>query len=311
MHKTIVINGALAFDFIFTLDNYFSNYILPEKIHQINISLATESHQRTFGGPGGNQAFYLGRLDMAPYILMTAGNDFHDYGNFLSKNGVKTDFIKIIKTKPTAMGSVLTDKSNNQIWVFSQGAVKNSQKLTLNNVIRKLNKFFLMITPNYPQTMINFINEAVEKNIEFAFDPAFYIPVLPKEALVKGIRKARIIFGNDYEISFLEKNSGLKLKNSLKPEQILVKTLGEFGSEIYQDKKKIKIGIHRVKTIDPTGAGDAYRSGFLYGYLNNYSLKDCGRIGAVTSSFAVEIKGTINKKFTKKLLFERLRSASC
>lgn len=325
MKKKIILTGSLAFDYIFDIDNHFSDYIQPDKVHQINISLTCETFEKSFGGTAGNQAYYLGNLGANPCVAASVGFDFQDYKKFLEKNKVNTDYIMIDKSMPTAAGHVITDKKDNQIWMFAKGAMKNADKLRISNLevspligVRPLKKpyrnnknnqsdIFVLISPTEPQAMVNFVNECVKNNIDFAFDPAFYIPVLPVETLIKGIKNAKIIFGNDYEIAFLEKRTGQKMKKLLHKEQILIKTLGDAGSEIYYEKKCHKIGIYKTKAIDPTGAGDAYRAGFLVGYLNGRTIEESAKMAAVTASFAVEVKGTMNPKFSKIEFEKRLK----
>lgn len=324
MNKKIVVTGSLAFDYIFDVNDYFSKYILPDKIHQINISVITDEYKKSFGGTAGNQAFYLGRLGLKPYAYASVGNDFAEYNRFLVKNHVDTQFVKSYKNIASAAGFAMADKRDNQIWMYSIGAMKHARKLKLSSIYsssnveknqrtsslqgRTLKDIFVVIAPNDLQAVINYVHESVKLKLDFAFDPAFYVPHLSKELLLKAVKYAKIIFGNDYEIAFIEKKVGKKLSSLLKKSQVLVKTLADKGSEMFHDGKWTKVGTYKTKTVDPTGAGDAYRSGFLYGYLNNKSVKECGQMGAVTASFAVEIKGTMNLKFGRKSFEKRLKN---
>ncbi len=302
----LIVTGSLSFDYIFDLKEKFSDYILPDKIHQINFSFVSETHKKTFGGTAGNQCFYLARLNLNPYLCASAGFDFKEYKAFLENNLVKTNLVHISKKLPTATGFVITDRKDNQIWMFSKGAMKEAKNIKIPTT--KLKKSFLLIAPDEPKAIINYVNQAVKNNISFAFDPAFYIPSLPIKTLIKGIQEAKIIFGNDYEISFLEKRTQLNITKNLKKNQVLVKTLSNKGSEIYSQNKKIKVGIFKTKkVVDPTGAGDAYRAGFIYGFLNHQPLKTCAKMAASTASFAVETKGTMNEKFNKKDFEKRIK----
>ncbi|OGK12214.1 hypothetical protein A3C98_02835 [Candidatus Roizmanbacteria bacterium RIFCSPHIGHO2_02_FULL_37_15] len=304
--KNIILTGSLSFDYIFDVNDSFSNYILPDKIHQINFSFVIDSHHKSWGGTAANQAFYLARLDTNPFIFATGGFDFDDFNKFLKKNRVRTDFIRIAKNLPTGTGFVITDKKDNQIWMYSKGAMKNNSNFILSTIVDKIIDPIIVISPNEPKAIINFVNQCENDKIEFAFDPAFYIPTLPIDTLYQGVKNARIIFGNDYEIAFIEKRLKKLITDLVKKDQIVVKTLGDQGSEIFHNGKWIKIGIYKTKTLDPTGAGDAYRAGFLSGYLNNQPIKTCGWMGAVVASFAIEVKGTMNLKFTKQEFEKRL-----
>ena len=304
--KNVIVTGTLAYDYIFNFDNYFSNYILPNKIHQINISLLTEHYKKSFGGTAGNQGFYLNKLGIPASILATAGHDFADYKNFLHKHNIETDLINIHKKRHTAAGFGITDKKDNQIWMYSKGAAKYAQFTTLKSLIKKSGNLFVLITPNEPKAVDNFVDECIKNKIDFVLDLGFNIPITSRATLQKGINNATIIFGNDYEVELMAKKTGISLKKGLRSDQFLISTLADQGSEIYTKGKKYKIGIYKTKAIDPTGAGDAYRAGFLYGYLNNQPPKICGWMGAVTASFAVETRGTMNLKFTKKEFEKRL-----
>lgn len=297
--KNVIVTGALAFDSIFNIPDPFTKYILPDQLHKINVSIVTNSYRKTLGGTGGNQVYYLARLGMNPYLVATAGHDFSDYKKFLVKNKVRINFVNIIKTKSTAAGFAMTDPKDNQIWMFAQGAMQDAKNLSLVPIFNKVKNPFVIIAPNELQAIVRYVNECADKKIPFAFDPAFFIPHLEPKLLLKAVKSAQIIFGNDYEIEFIERKIGNKLIDILSSKQILVKTLGEKGSRILNNKKWINIGINKTKAIDPTGAGDAYRAGFLFGYLRNNPLKVCGWMGAVVSSFAVEVKGTMNLDFTK------------
>lgn len=313
MKTMLIITGSLAFDQILNLPGKFADYILPDKIHQLNVSFTTDNHKKGFGGTAGNQVYSLALLGEKPILLASAGGDFLPYKKFLKKHGIDTSYIKIFPEQNTATGFSITDLTDNQIWGFSKGAMKEAKTLKIKNeklkkVMRSLSlswtDLFVMIAPNEPQAIENYLDECIGLKIPFGFDPAFYVPVLSPEVLRKGFENARIIFGNDYEISLLAKRlkmSEEKFISEIGQNQIVIETLGEKGSVIYNGGKKIKITPAKTeKIVDPTGAGDAYRSGFLAGFLRKMPLKICGQIGSVTASFAIENYGTINHYFTKK-----------
>ncbi len=306
--KNIVVTGSIAYDYIFDFANYFSNYFLADKVHNINISLLTENYKKSFGGTAGNQGFYLNKLGIPALIFTYAGSDFEEYTHFLKKNKIESKFIKIDNKIHTAAGFAITDKKDNQIWMYSKGAMKLVKKLRLKTLMDSIGELFVLITPNEPKAVENFIDECVKYKIEFILDLGFNIPITSKKILVKGIKNALIIFGNDYEISLMEKIAGFALKKKLTDHQILITTFADEGSEIYSQGKKYPVDIFKTKTVDPTGAGDAYRAGFVYGYLNNYPIETCGWMGAVAASFAVETKGTMNLKFSKKEFKKRVQS---
>lgn len=307
---TIIVTGSLAYDQILNLPGKFSSYILPDKIHNINVSFVTDTHIKLFGGTGANQAYSLALLGIPPILVGTAGTDFGPYKTFLEKNNITTSYIKIIDDELTALGIAITDEKDNQIWGFSKGAMKFARDLSLTPILKRLKgkneKLFVAITPNDPLAIARYIDECIEEQIDFSFDPAFYIPTLTKEALKKGIHQAHVVFGNDYEIALLRKKIGVRTETfKSKHGQFLVTTLGEKGSDIvYADadgtiefRKHIKPA-KVTNIIDPTGAGDAYRSGFLAGFLNGKDIQICGQMGSIAAAYAIENYGTMKHSYS-------------
>jgi len=298
----LVVTGSLAFDYILNFPKKFSDQILPEKIHQINISFTTDKLKREFGGTAGNQAYNLALLGIKNAILATAGSDFTDYKQHLKKTGINIKYIKIIKNKLSASGFVITDKIDNQIWGFAKSAMLDAKNLSLKTVKEPID--FVAITPNEPKAIVNFINQCIELKIPYLFDPAFYISVLKPKALKRGAKYAKIIIGNDYEIAMIDKIINLKYTNS----QIIITTLGAKGSIVKCNKEEIGIKPAKPANIsDPTGAGDAYRAGFLAGYLKGFDLTTCGQMGSTAAVYTVEKYGTQTHKFTKKEFIKRFR----
>lgn len=309
----VIVTGSVAYDQIMDLPGEFSSYILPEKIHQINISFVTDTHRRRFGGTGGNQAYSLSLLGVPVCLIASAGNDFQQYEEFLRSTSIDTTHIVKHKTEPTAAGFAITDQKDNQIWGFSKGAMTFAKNISLKKIISSYKKDVLVVIgPNEPLAMERYIDECVELNVPFAFDPAFYIPTLPVHVLKKGVTHARIVFGNDYEIELLK--TKLRITNyQLREGQIFVTTLGEKGSRISvreskrQSVRDIEVGVAKPKkVVDPTGAGDAYRAGFIAEFVEGKDLKICGQMGAVAASFAIEKYGTMEHMFTIKEFEMRL-----
>lgn len=304
----IIVTGSLAYDIILNLPGKFSSYILPDKLHQINVSFATDTHTKNFGGTAGNQAYSLALLGEKPILFATAGNDFEPYKKFLDRHGIDTSYVKIIKNKLTASGFAITDEVNNQVWGYSKSAMSDAKDYPLKKIVVTLKKdTIVVLTPCGEEGLTSYVDECVELKIPFVFDPAFYIPVLSKATIKKGVEKSLMFFSNDYELELVKEK--LKVDSvKLREDQILITTLGEKGSQITSNGKTIIIKPAKVKkVVDPTGAGDAYRSGFLAGYAHNLPLEVCGQMGSVASAFVVEQKGTVNHFYTKKEFISRYK----
>lgn len=291
----LFITGSVSFDQIMTMPGRFSDYLQPEKLHILNVSFLMDTFSRHFGGTGGNQAYSLALFGLKPKLAATVGTDFGSYRTHLIKAGVDLTLVKKIKDK-TATGFAMTDQDNNQVWGFYAGAMKRANSLSLAGKLTSQD--LLAITPNDPRAMINYVNQAVSAGTAYLFDPAVQIPRFSKEQLRRGVSHARVVIGNDYEIALLLKISGLTQKEILE-HSILISTGGAKGSLIITGQEKMLIPIAKAKSVaDPTGAGDAYRAGFLAGYLKNLPLPVCGRMGALCAAYSVERYGTQTHHFT-------------
>ncbi|NCN58397.1 hypothetical protein GW940_00580 [Candidatus Microgenomates bacterium] len=304
----IIVTGTVGFDHIMDYDGLFANHINPANIHKLNISFNIEEVTKQIGGTAANQAYSLGLLGTYPYLVTTAGDDFDQINAYLKAVGVDTSSVLQIPGKPCCVGFVMTDKSDNQIWGYAAGAGNATKNLSFVKLAKKViskqkpKKPFVIIAPQNYQAMLNWAKECRELNLAYAFDPAFYIPQMGKAQLKQAILGAELLFGNDYEIDLIKSKLKLKKLQFKNPNlKATIKTVGPEGSVIIDNKtgKEFKIKAAKVQqVIDPTGAGDAYRSGFITGYLNGQSLKVCGQMGAVAAAYAIEHLGTINHKFT-------------
>ena len=300
---SVVVTGSLAFDHIMNLPGSFSDYILPDKIHSLNVSFLVDTLRKEFGGTGGNIAYNLALLGIKTELVAAVGSDGSEYVSWLVKNKVGIEGVKKFSDVLTACGFVITDRKDNQIWNFYGGAMRRAKELSLQSI--KVKSQLVVIAPNDPQAMIAYVKECQKKNWDYLFDPAFYIPTLGKEDLAMATRGAKIVVGNDYEMEMLKRkvaNGKWRMANS----QILITTLGEQGSVVRQGESEWRIPAAKVGVVvDPTGAGDAYRAGFVAGYLQGLALKVCGRMGAVCAAYTVEKYGTQTHKFNRKEFKQR------
>ncbi len=300
----ITVTGSLAFDYIMDYPGVFSDHIMPEKIHQINLSFLVNNLKKQRGGTAGNISYNLSLLNTPSSIIGCVGQDFSEYSKFLKNHGVDTSKIKILRDKFTSSAFIMTDKVDNQISGFYPGAMGENSKLSLT----KTNADFAVISPNDTKAMIIFARECKKMRRDFMMDPGMQLPALTVYNLKEMISRATILIGNDYEISLLKKKTNLDEIAILNQVKILITTLGARGSLIKTKSETIQIKAGKPKKVfDPTGAGDAYRAGFLAGYLRSFDLKTCGQMGGVASCYAVEKYGTTQHTFTIKEFVKRYK----
>lgn len=302
----IIVAGSLSFDFVMNFPGKFGDHIMPDKIHVLDLSFLTEKLSKNFGGTAANIAYNLALFGERPAIFAPAGKDFSPYKRFLKKSGVETRYIKIYKNDFTSNYFAIVDQSDSQLGGFYSGAMTKTTSLSLKNIKKSID--FMIISPTDPKAMFKFALECQELKIPYLFDPGMQLPRLKKTQLLKGINGARILIGNDYEISLIEKKLGRGKKVLLKKEMILITTLAEKGSIIETRNRKVKIlPAKPLNTSDPVGAGDAYRAGFMVGFLRDFDLKTCGQMGSVCAAYTVEKYGTTTHRFTKKQFCDRYK----
>lgn len=282
----------------------FSDHILPDQIHKINLSFIVKTFAKRRGGTAGNVSYTLGLLGTPHKLFSTAGQDFGEYQTVLSSLNIDTSDVKIYQDTYTATGFGMTDKTDNQIWGFFYGANEFVDELKLKTVAGK--KDFVLIGPQGAKGSLSFVKQCVELKIPYMFDPGFILTQVSDNELTYGVKNAQFVIGNDYEITLIKK----RVKNFEKniEDKVIITTLGEKGALIEKADQKIIIRPANAKKIaDPSGAGDAWRAGFLAGFNKDFDLQICGQMGAVAAVFAVENYGTQEHVFTKKGFAKRYK----
>ncbi|MCL5438784.1 MAG: PfkB family carbohydrate kinase [Patescibacteria group bacterium] len=290
----LIITGTIAYDYIMDFPGCFSEHILPDQIHKINLSFIVNKFERRRGGTAGNISYSLGLLKTQHTLFSYAGKDFEDYGKSFKKLGISLDNVLIDKKNYTSTGFAMTDKTDNQIWGYFYGASDNISKLNLKKIAKKGD--LVIVGPSGALGSMSIVKQCILLGISYMFDPGFILTQITDKDLMLGVKHSKYIIGNDYEISVIKK----RLKDwKISKDQIVIKTLGSRGAEIQTDGKTFGILPVRLKNaIDPTGAGDAWRSGFLAGIERGFDLKTSGQMGSVAASFAVEKYGTQEHFYT-------------
>ena len=305
----IVISGSLAYDRIMDFPGYFVDHILPDKLHVLNVCFQVNGMKENYGGTAGNIAYSLKLLGESPAISATIGLDYSRYFEWMAKNGLATDGIKIIDAEFTAGAYITTDKADNQITGFNPGAMKYSSALDFAGLNPQ--ETLLIVSPGNLDDMITYPRQCRAHGIRYIFDPGQALPVLEAEQLLDAITGCAILIVNDYEFELILSKTGLK-KDALLAlvTEATIVTLGEHGSTIFN-----KTGIESIapyparQVVDPTGCGDAYRSGLISGLLKGLSISESAQLGSACASFAVECYGTQEHSFSAAEFADRLQTA--
>src|SRR3989344_8544131 len=222
----ITITGSLAFDHIMDFPGKFSDHIMPDKIHQINLSFLVNTLSKQKGGTAGNIAYNLALLKTSVGIVGMAGHDFPEYAKFLENSGVDISRIQTAQSSLTSSAFIMTDIADNQITAFYPGAMEDASKLSLDGVATD----FVVISPNNPEAMVKLVKQCQDLSIKYMLDPGMQLPALSPEDLKNMLNGAAILIGNDYEISLLKEKLSLNEEQLLNQVKILITTLGENGS---------------------------------------------------------------------------------
>ena len=293
----IIVTGTVAYDYIMEFPGKFGDHILPEKTHNINLSFIVNKFAKRRGGTAGNVSYTLGLLSTPHIIFTIAGKDFEQYKKDFNKVGINTKSIIIDKKNYTSTGFALTDSSNNQIWGYFYGAAENIPKLKLSTVAKKGD--FVVIGPQGAAGSLSMIKQCIEQGISYMFDPGFILTQITDENLHIGLSHAAYTIGNDYEIDLIK--SRIKDWPQVCKKSIVITTQGEKGANIQDGAKQYHIAPTGVKkVVTTTGAGDAWRGGFLAGLEREYDLQTSGQMGSVAASFALGHYGTQEHFYTKK-----------
>lgn len=293
MGKKIFVSGSVAYDFIMNYEGSFKKAILKDHLEELSIAFVAKNKKRHFGGCGGNIAYNLSLMGEDPLLYGVAGRDFGEYRKWLLKNGVKTDFVGIDPGEFTATAYVLTDKSENQITMFSPGAMESTdyEKKIKSSDLKKVD--LAVLSPDICERTYNLGKLLYKNRTPFIFDPGQMTPAFKRKELTFLLKKADLTIANSYEVKMLSDRLSIQFNELMLEYGIFIETLGEKGVNVFINGKKTHIKAAKPAGIlDPTGCGDSFRGGFAYGYFKGFDIYKCARIGAVLASYAIENKGT-------------------
>ena len=295
---SFVITGSVAYDYLMFYPGLYREQILPDQLDKISLSFLAESMRKERGGVAANIAYTMKLLGADPVVFATVGQDFGDYRRWMEENGLRTDHIVEIADEFTASFFVGSDQEQNQIAIFYTGAMAHARNYSLEQ--RGLGDAqVVLISPNDPGAMLHYAQECRQLGIPYAYDPSQQIARLSGEDLAASIPGATYLLVNEYELAMVLNKTGWSLDDLRSKVNILVNTLGKEGSRIYVDGLVVDVPAARVdKSIDPTGAGDAYRGGLFAAVLAGLPWDVAGRVAALCGAYALEQRGTTSHHFT-------------
>ncbi|GGD32713.1 carbohydrate kinase family protein [Pseudoxanthomonas indica] len=290
-----LICGSLAYDTIMVFPDQFKNHILPDKVHILNVSFLVPRMRREFGGCAGNIAYNLKLLGGDPIPMATVGQDFGPYREWFQEQAINLSQVKVIDELFTPQAFITTDHDNNQITAFHPGAMMRSYE---NHVKDVPGASFGIVSPDGREGMIQNAAEFAELGIPFIFDPGQAMPLFNGEELRHFIELADYVTVNDYESNLLQERTGWSENDIVKRVKAYITTRGPHGSHIHTPDKTLEIPpAHERRVTDPTGCGDAFRAGLIFGIEKGYDWITIGRMGNLMGALKVEHPGTQNQRF--------------
>ena len=300
-----LICGSLAYDTIMVFPDQFKNHILPDKVHILNVSFLVPRMRREFGGCAGNIAYNLKLLGGHPVPMATVGQDFAPYREHFESFGIDLTHVKAIEGLFTAQAFITTDLDDNQITAFHPGAMMRSFE---NHVGDVPDVGFGIVGPDGYEALLQNSRDFAEANIPFIFDPGQAMPLYNGAELSQMIEQATYVTVNDYESSLLQDKTGLGEKQIAERVKAYIVTRGPTGSEVHANGGMLHIpAANAMRVVDPTGCGDAYRAGLIFGLMNGMDLATTGRIASLMGALKIENLGPQNQRFTYAEFAEQFR----
>jgi adenosine kinase len=302
-----LICGSIAYDTIMVFRDRFKNHILPDRLHILNVAFLVPDMRREFGGCAGNIAYTLNLLGGAPVIMATVGEDALPYAQRLDRLRLARDHVRRVPDTFTAQAFITTDLDDNQITAFHPGAMNHSHE---NHVHEAADIGLGIVAPDGREGMLQHAREFHAAGIPFIFDPGQGLPMFSGEELIEFVRLATYVTVNDYEGEMLQERTGRRIEELAKLVSAFVVTLGARGSRIYTDGRLLDIPCARAEeVVDPTGCGDAFRAGLLYGIAAGLDWTLAGRLASLLGAIKIAKRGGQNHQFTRDEIAVRFQEA--
>ena len=304
---TTLVTGSIAYDTIMVFPDRFRNHLLPDQLHILNVCFLTPQMRREFGGTAGNIGYNLRLLGDDPLLMATVGEDIAPYLSRMDTLGIGHKHLRRIRGEFTAQAFITTDLDDNQITAFHPGAMNHAHE---NRITGALGAKLATISPDGKEGMQQHARQCAEHGIPFVFDPGQGLPMFSGPELDEFIRLADYVAVNDYEGKLLEDKTGRKLDAIAREVKALVVTLGGQGSQIFAGGKRVDIPqVKADAVVDPTGCGDAYRAGLLYGIARGWDWESTGRLGSLMGAIKIAQRGPQNHAPSRPEIEDRFRKA--
>ncbi len=304
----VAITGSIAYDYLMTYPGIFREMLLADSLDHISVSFLVDDMTRHRGGVAANIAYTLALLGEHPLLVGTAGQDFGEYRAQLENVGVDTSGTRIYGDLFTSSFFVSTDRDNNQIASFYGGAMARAKDLSLKDAAGGSSLDLVVVSPNDPVAMHNYVVECRSQHVPFIYDPSQQVARSDGKVLEECLEGAYLLIVNEYEWSALCKKTGLGSERIMGRVENLIVTRGVNGADIYTPGANFHIPIVQTQTIvDPTGVGDAFRAGLIKGLISHWPWELCGQVGSLAAAYTLEQRGTQNHHFTRPDFVSRFR----
>jgi adenosine kinase len=304
----IVVTGSIAYDYLMRFPGKFTDHFITEQMHQVSLSFLVDEMTRHWGGVAANIAYSMALLGLKPKLMGTAGRDFPDYRQWLEAVGVDCSTVRQLDDLFTASFFCNTDLENNQIASFYSGAMSRAGDYKLADVCSDTPDL-VVISPNDPSAMTNLTQECRDRGIKFIYDPSQQVPRLSGDELARDMAGAHVMVVNAYESEIISKKTGMSFQEINQQVDVLVITQGERGCHIYVNGDVSEVEAFPSNGIvDPTGVGDAFRAGFIYGLMSGWPHTLSAQVGSLCATYVLENVGTQNHRYTKAEFVQRFRT---
>ena len=297
----------MAYDTIMVFPDQFKKHILPDQIHILNVAFMVPDMRREYGGTGGNIAYNLRLLGEAPALMATVGHDSAPYRDRLGALGISATHVRRLDDQFTAQAFITTDVDDNQITAFHPGAMSFAH---LNRIADAPEARLAIVSPDGRQGMVEHTRDLAAAGVPFVFDPGQGLPMFDGAELVEMMKGSRAITMNDYEARVVEQKTRKSVQDLAAGERAVIVTRAGEGSSVFAGGQRIDVpAVAAESVVDPTGCGDAYRSGLLYGMARGWAWRKCAQLASVMGSIKIAHRGGQNHRPTRDTIAAAFRSA--